>query len=119
MTAIVITLADHRVRERVKTLLSIQDKIDTAARAILGKEKRGKSKPPDESLEKLLDEMDAVLKELKTNSEWIGRSDLRRAVVQTVAAHAKWSRARLGSNEEREAAARYLESVDLLGEIAK
>ena len=116
MTAIVITLADHRVRERVKTLLSIQEQIDAAARTLLGKE--GKSKPLDKSLEKLLDEMDVVLKELKTNSSWIERPDLRRAVVQTVAAHAKWARARLGSAEERDAAARYLESVDLLGQVA-
>lgn len=115
MAAVIITLADHRVRERVKVLLSIQEQIDAAARTLLGK----RGKPLDKSLEKLLDEMDAVLKELKTNSSWIERPDLRRAVVQTVAAHAKWSRARLGSAEERDAAARYLESVDLLGEVAR
>jgi hypothetical protein len=112
MGAVVITLADRRVRKLVGDLMDIQSEIDQQARALLA---GGRS---DRSLEKLLDEMESVLKELGRNATWIERPDLRRAVIQTCFAHEKWSRARLGSAEEREAAATYLSHLDTLSEVA-
>jgi hypothetical protein len=113
MAAVVITLADRRVRKLVGDLMDIQSEIDQQARALLsGGDRSGVG------LEKLLDEMEGVLKELGRNVPWIERPDLRRAVIQTCFAHEKWSRARLGSPEEREAAATYLSHLDTLSEVA-
>lgn len=106
-----ISLADHRARRLVDQLLTIQGEIDTSARLLLA------GRPADACLEDLLDGMDRVLAELERTARRVDAPNLREAIHVTCRAHACWSRARLGSEEERSAAAFYLESVDALAKI--
>ncbi|MDQ3037798.1 MAG: hypothetical protein M3Y87_35720, partial [Myxococcota bacterium] len=92
-------------------LLSIQEEIDQSARLLLA------GRPCDTRLEDLLDSMDRTLRELARTAEHVDAFALREAIDVTCRAHARWSRARLGSDEERSAAAVYLESVDALAKV--
>lgn len=107
-----IPLADHRARRLVERLIGIQAQIDQSARLLLA------GRPSDARLEDLLDSMDTVLRELGRNALLVHSPELREAIDVTCRAHARWSRARLGSDEERSAAAVYLESVDQLAVVA-
>ncbi len=107
-----ISLADHRARRLVDQLLEIQGEIDQSARLLLA------GRPCSAHLEDLLDGMDHVLSELARTARRVDAPNLRDAIDLTCRAHACWSRARLGSDEERSAAAFYLESVDALARIA-
>lgn len=110
--AALISLADHRARRLVDRLLGVQDEIDQSARLLLA------GRPCDARLEDLLDAMDRVLRELARTAEHVDAPHLRDAIDVTCRAHARWSRARLGSDEERSAAAIYLESVEALAKVA-
>ena len=103
-----ISLADHRSRRLVDHLVQIQHRIDFCARMLLH------GKPCAIRLDDLLDEMDRVLVDLDRTAAHVTSDARRDAIRRTVEAHARWSRARLGSDEERSAAAVYLESVDAL-----
>ena len=112
MTTGPISLADHRARRLIDRLVSIQVRIDQSARVLLAGRRSA------EKLETLLDDMDRVLRELDRTAEHVVSEDLRRGIEGTVTAHMRWSHARLGSDEERSAAALYLDSVDALARIA-
>jgi hypothetical protein len=107
-----VTLADRRAERLVERLLGIQQRIDQCARVLLA------GRRCDVRLEVLLDDMDGVLRELGRTAPLVERPALRSAIERTCRAHASWSGARLGSAEERSAAATYLECVDDLAKIA-
>lgn len=111
--AVTITLADHRARRLVERLLGLQSEIDYAARQLLS------GRRADARLEDLLDDVDRVLVDLARTARDVESRSLRDAIDATCRAHAKWSCARLGSEEERSAAAIYLESVDALAKAAE
>jgi hypothetical protein len=108
-----IQLADHRARRLVQRLLGVQAEIDHAARQLLS---GGRA---ETRLEDLLDDVDRVLTELARTSLHVDAPALRAAIDATCRAHARWSCARLGSDEERSAATVYLESVDALARVAE
>ncbi|MDQ3031715.1 MAG: hypothetical protein M3Y87_04800 [Myxococcota bacterium] len=107
-----ISLADRRARRLVDRLLGIQGDIDQSARLLLA------GRPCEAKLEDLLDGMDRCLCDLARTAQHVDAPRLRDAIDVTCRAHARWSRARLGSDEERSAAAVYLESVDALAKVA-
>lgn len=111
VSAALISLADHRARRLVDRLVSIQVRIDQSARVLLAGQRC------DIKLEVLLDDMDRVLGELARTAPHVQRDPLRAAIERTCRAHLRWSRARLGSDEERSAAASYLDSVDQLATL--
>lgn len=112
MSAVPISLADHRARRLVDRLVAIQTRIDQSARVLLA------GRPTEVRLEVLLDDMDKVLSDLGRTARHVAREPLREAITRTCQAHGRWSRARLGSDEERTAAAIYLDSVDQLARVA-
>ncbi len=73
----------------------------------------------DRRIEGLLEEMDGILADLDRTAAHIVSSSLKAAIERTVSAHTRWSRARMGSHEERTAAAAYLETVDALAATAR
>lgn len=108
VSAQTISLADHRARRLVDRLVSIQTRIDQSARVLLA------GRPNEVRLEVLLDDMDKVLADLGRTAPYVRREALRHAIVRACQAHLRWSRARLGSDEERAAAALYLDAIDHL-----
>jgi len=112
VSAATISLADHRARRLVDRLVTIQGRIDQSARVLLA------GRRCDVKLEVLLDDMDRILGDLARTAPHVRRDPLRAAIERTCRAHLRWSRARLGSDEERSAAAVYLESVDQLATLA-
>lgn len=113
MTAKVISLEDERAKRLVARLLDLQTQIDTAARKLLAGQR------VEDRLEDLLDNVEEVIGQLDQLAFRLTDTFLRRAIRATTLAHMSWSRARLGSEEERTAAAKYLESVDALAKVTR
>jgi hypothetical protein len=113
VSAALISLADHRARRLVDRLVAIQTRIDQSARVLLA------GRPAEVRLEVLLDDMDRVLADLGRTARHVQAEPLREAITRTCQAHGRWSRARLGSDEERAAAAVYLDAVDHLARVAR
>lgn len=111
--ASITSLADHRARRLVERLLQVQHRIDACARRLLAGQR------PELRLESLLDDMDVVLDELSRTAPRVTRASLKVAIERTCDAHLRWSKARLGSDEERSAASVYLDSVDALARAAQ
>ncbi|AKF04021.1 Hypothetical protein I5071_55280 [Sandaracinus amylolyticus] len=97
----------------MERLLEIQGEIDHAARQLLS------GRRAEARLEDLLDDIDRTLVDLARTARHVDSPALREAIDATCRAHARWSCARLGSEEERSAAAVYLESVDALAKAAE
>lgn len=110
----VISFSDHKARALVKKLVAAQQDIDAAARVLLqGRRHTG------EPLEKMLDRMDQVIRDLGRIEANIVDHELRHAIGVMRAAHQRWAKAKLGSDEERAAARVYLDTVDGLAKVAE
>lgn len=106
----IISFTDRYARKLGKRIAELQQEINDGAMALLGK---GGGKPA-RSFEEALDELDDGMKRLALILDNVESEELRTAISAACRNHARWTRAKLGSDAERDAASDYLKSLDTL-----
>lgn len=109
----VISIAGAQAKHAVREMLAIQERIDINARLLLSGRKAA------EKLEDLLNELERTIDRLRGIAARVTDDDLRTAALTVCNRYSTWNQAKLGTQEERDAAAAYLSCLDELRRLAR